>query len=254
MNWMLEGEESAPSVAIPCSSLNVSELRLITFDLFGALMLTESSINHSIAQLLPSLAVSDVNNFTDEWLLAYQSFFGKSFSPSLTRQPFLWVIRSSLLKILNSFNLSSTVPEGSSTFNALLSAWGNLQPRDGDVEVLSKLSQKYQLAVLSNGDRGTLQQALRIFPPSVNISLILSSDYPVNCFKACSGMYAQALAAVGGDQRKVFHVAGSSYDANGARNFGIFAGMVGSLVANDDPDPCFVFDSIKKLPSFFELK
>lgn len=254
MSWMRQGKENVPSIAIPCSLLNVSELRLITFDLFGALMLTKSSLNDTIAQLLPTLAVSDVENFTAEWLLAYQSFFGQTFPPALTHQPFLWVIRSSLLKILNTFNLSSTVPESSSTFKSLLSAWGNLQPRDGAIEVLSRLGQKYQLAVLSNGDRGTLQQALHVFLPAVNISLILPSDYPVNCFKACSGMYAQALAAVDGDQRRVLHVAGSSYDANGARTFGIFAGVLGSSVANDDPAPCFVFDSIKKLPSFFGMK
>jgi FMN phosphatase YigB (HAD superfamily) len=176
-------EPNNSSAAISCSSLNVSALRVVTFDLFGALMLTESSLNHNIAALLPSLSSADVEEFTGHWLDAYASYFGKSFPPSLTHQPFHLIIRSSLIQILNSFGLSSTVPENSVTFNSLLSAWGNLQPRVGVTELLAKLSTKYQLGLLSNGDKETLQAALRVFPSSVNVSLTLSSDYPINCFK-----------------------------------------------------------------------
>ncbi|CAF0921887.1 unnamed protein product [Rotaria sordida] len=216
-------------------------------------MLTDSSINQNIASLLPSLSSSDVEKFTDDWLNAYGSFFGKSFPTSVTHQPFLWVIRSSLLKILDSFDLSNIVPEGSATFNALMSAWGNLQPRVGVTEVLTKLSRKYQLGLLSNGDKGTLQAALRVFPSSVNISLILSSDYPVNCFKPCLSMYAQALAVVNGDRTQVLHVAGSAFDAQGARTFGIFSGVLDSSAIHTNPQPCFAFDDISQLLSFFDV-
>ncbi|CAF1084551.1 unnamed protein product [Adineta ricciae] len=237
----------------PCPSLNVSALRLITFDLFGALMLTRSSLQSHIAELLPSLSSSDVERFTDTWLEAYVSYFGKSFPRSQTRQPFLWVIHSSLLQILESFKLSTIVPEDGSTFKSLIKAWSNLQPRPGTVEVLSKLSQKYQLGLLSNGDKDTLQTALRVFPSSVNISSIFSSDYPINCFKTCSAMYAQVLEAVHGDKTQVFHVAGSAYDTHGARTFGIFSGAIDSSAKHTSPPPCFAFDDIRQLISFFNV-
>ncbi|CAF2827815.1 unnamed protein product [Rotaria sp. Silwood2] len=210
-------------------------------------------MNHNIASLLPSLSSSDVEKFTTDWLNAYVSYFGKSFPSSMTHQPFLWVIRSSLLKILDSFDLSSKVPEGSATFNSLMSAWGNLQPRVGTAEVLAKLSRKYQLGLLSNGDKSTLQAALRVFPLSVNVSLILSSDYPVNCFKTCPSMYAQALAAVNGDKTQVFHIAGSAYDAHGARTFGIFSGALDASAMHTNPKPCFAFNDISQLLSFFDV-
>ncbi|CAF1198528.1 unnamed protein product [Rotaria sp. Silwood1] len=241
------------SASTSCSSLNVSTLRLITFDLFGALMLTESSMNGNIASLLPSLSLDDVQKFTKDWLSAYESFFGKSFPPSLTHQPFQWVIRSSLIKILDSFGLSKAVPEGSVTFNALVSAWGKLQPRNATKEVLIRLSRKYQLGVLSNGDRQTLQSALSVFSSSINISFILSSDYPVNCFKSCSTMYAQALAAVDGDMTKVLHVAGSAYDTHGALIFGIFSGALDKSAMHTKPKPCFAFDNIVQLLAFFDV-
>ncbi|CAF1303718.1 unnamed protein product [Rotaria magnacalcarata] len=241
------------SASTSCSSLNVSSVRLITFDLFGALMLTEASMNSNIASLLPSLSLSDVQNFTKDWLNAYASFFGKSFSPALTHQPFQWVIRSSLIKILDSFKLSKVVPEGSITFNALVSAWGKLQPRNATQEVLTRLSRKYQLGVLSNGDKQTLQSALRVFSASINISFILSSDYPVNCFKSCSAMYAQALAAVDGDMTKVLHVAGSAYDTHGALIFGIFSGALDKSAMHTKPKPCFAFDNIVQLLAFFDV-
>jgi hypothetical protein len=106
-----------PSTFISCSSLNV-----LTFDFFGALMLTESSLHRNIAALLPSLSSTDVGKFTDSWLDAYASYFGESISPSLTHQFFQWVIRSSLVRILDSYELSSAVPEGSTTFDFLVSA------------------------------------------------------------------------------------------------------------------------------------
>ena len=249
----LKSEFSSSSTPIPCSSLNVSALRVVTFDLFGALMLTDSSLNRNIAALLPSLSSSNVEEFTDQWLDAYASYFGKSFPPSLTHQPFQWIIRTSLVKILDSFGLSGQVPEGSATFNSLLSAWGNLQPKPGATEVLAKLSRKYQLGLLSNGDAGTLRSALRVFPSSVNISLILSSDYPVNCLKPCSSMYAQALAAVSGDDTEVIHVAGSAFDANGARTFGIYSGALDSSAMHTKPQPCFAFDDIEQLLLFFKI-
>ena len=241
------------SDVIPCSSLNVSTLTVVTFDLFGALMLTESSLEHSISTLIPSLSSKQVNRFTDQWLDAYASYFGKSFPSSLTHQPFQWVIRTSLVRILESFQLSKMIPEGSPTFEALVSSWGNLQPRPDATELLVKLSKKYQLGLLSNGDSDTLRSALRVFPPSVNVPLIFSSDYPVNCFKPCSDMYAQALAAVNGDRRKVLHVAGSTFDTHGARTFGIYSGALDSSAKHTTPEPCFAFDDIKELFSFFQV-
>ncbi|CAF1360932.1 unnamed protein product [Adineta steineri] len=215
-------------------------------------MSTDISLQRNIAALIPTLSSGEVEKFTDTWLDAYASYFGHSFSSSVTHQPFQWVIRSSLIDILMSFGLSNKIPEGSPIFDSLLSTWNNLQPREGAVEVLEKLSTKYQLGLLSNGDTNTLQAAARVFP-SLNKSLILSSDYPANCFKTCSAMYAQALDAVHGDLTKVFHVAGSAFDANGARTFGIFSGAIDSSAMHTEPQPCFAFDDIRQLLTFFDV-
>ncbi|CAF2406887.1 unnamed protein product [Rotaria sp. Silwood2] len=250
---LLKNELRRSSTSVGCPSLNVSELRLVTFDLFGALMSTRSSMNRNIASLLPSLLPSDVEKFTNKWLEDYKDYFGVSFPTSLTHRPFLWVIRSSLLKILDSFGLSEIITENSPTFNALMSTWEYLEPYPGTAQVLKKLSRKYHLGLLSNGDKETLKAALRVFPSSVKFSVILSSDYPVNCFKNCSAMYAQALAAVNGNKNQVLHVAGSPYDAQGARAFGIFAGALDRSAINTNPKSCFAFDDIKELLPFFHL-
>lgn len=246
--------ENNPPTPIPCSSFNASALRVVTFDLFGALMLTESSLQDNVRALIPSLSSTNVAKFVDLWLDAYVSYFGKSFLPSVTHQPFQWVINSSLVQILKSFGLSERIPENSTTFNALMASWGNLKPRPDVIDVLTKLTGKYQLGLLSNGDHGTLQSALRIFPSSVNVSLVFSSDYPTNCFKTCSAMYAQALDAVHGDLNQVLHVGGSKYDATGARTFGIYSGAIDPSPASaKDPQPCFVFNTIKQLLSILDV-
>ena len=239
--------------SISCNSLNISQLHLLTFDLFGALMKTEESLHDNIAEILPTLSKNDINIFTQLWLDAYVSNFGKTFPPSLTHQPFRWIIQTSLIDILSKFGLSNLIPEGSQIFNSLLSTWANLKPKDGTIEVLTKLSKKYQLALLSNGDQETLESAIRIFPSSVNISLIFSSDYPVNCLKPCSQMYAQALDSVSGNINQVLHVAGSAFDTHGALSFGIYSGALDPSAIHTTPTPCFAFEDIRHLPEFFKV-
>ncbi|UJR18449.1 hypothetical protein I4U23_005354 [Adineta vaga] len=111
-----------PSNALPCPLLNVSAVCLITFDLFGALMLSDTFLQRNIATLLPLLSSTDVERLTYSWLDAY------------------------------SFKLSTTIPEDSPIFNSSIAAWSNLEPRSGVTDVLSELSKKYQLGLLSNAD------------------------------------------------------------------------------------------------------
>ena len=67
------------SNAISCSSLDNKKLRIITFDLFGALMLTVSSLQQNIASVSLSLSSADIKIFTNILLCAYISSFVKSF-------------------------------------------------------------------------------------------------------------------------------------------------------------------------------
>ena len=58
-------------------------------------------LQDNVASLLPSLSAADVNTFVGKWLEAYGSYFGDTFDPKVAQpQPFTWVVRTSLISIL----------------------------------------------------------------------------------------------------------------------------------------------------------
>ena len=126
------------------------------------------------------------------WFQAYEDAFGYCFNVSVSgKRPFHWVISESLHQIVTKLNISQMVPNNSATFDALLGTWSQLTPLPGTLDALRVLSSRYLIAPLSNGDAAMLRNATSVFLPSVNMSYIFSSDYPVECFKPEPDIYAQ---------------------------------------------------------------
>ena len=162
-------------------------------------------------------------------------------------QPFEWMARTTLAKSIQDLGLSVRIPERSREFEELLGAWSDLIPRNGTAEALAQLAPHFMLAPLSNGDRDTLITATRIFSPKAKMSFVFSSDFPVGVFKPLAGIYVQVEETAGLERDEILHVAGSSFDAKGAREYGLY-----SVLSYGDPEkegaqPCFVIKDIKEL-------
>lgn len=182
--------------ALPCSALNATALRLITFDLFAALADTATSLTLAVEVAIPGIATTTASNIVSNWISTYGSYAGHVFGNASTTgglEPFPYVNRLALSGALNG-NGYSTVTPGSATFEYLATAWGNLTFWPETAETLSQLSSAgYLLAPLSNGDVPTLINATSALLPGAPMYGYFSSSRPIGAFKPASQMYAQVI-------------------------------------------------------------
>lgn len=240
------------SVHLDCKTFDPSNITLITFDVFAALMDTPTSLHDNIAEILYYLHDDNVTSIMMQWLYAYASLAGKEFDIAVTGpSPFRYTLRESLITILKNNHLDKQVPTDGDVFNSLIAAWGKLVPYEYTIAVLAKVATRYKIAPLSNGDVDTLRHAMSVFISSVP-SWYFSSDSPVMAFKPNVKMYEQILSHV--PVYNVLHVAGAPADASGAREAGLY-----SALNMDDPlplpheQPCFVLKDIRDLLTVLKM-
>jgi phosphoglycolate phosphatase-like HAD superfamily hydrolase len=253
------GIETTSINPLNCSTFNATNIRLITFDVFAALMDTPTSLLTNVGAALPALSAAEVESFVNDWLDAYGLWFGKTFPANALPQPFPWVISDGLSAILAARNLSSSVPQGSPTWNALMTSWSRLTPWDGVADTLAKLQKHgFRVAALSNGDTDTLRNATSIFaqhqPPVYMDEGPFSSDWPLGAFKPLPQIYYQALPYVNGNNASYLHVAGSPIDAWGARSAGLFAALSNGEPPMAGLQPCFLLANLTMLPAVLGIR
>lgn len=240
------------AAAVDCAAFDLRNVKLITFDVFAALMDTPTALrNAGYAALGSELGASGVDALVTCWIADYASYAGKTFNATLHgTTPFVWVSRDGLAKCLAQAGALDAHPPGSAAFEALAgSAWRQLTPWPGTGEVLERLNRRWPLATLSNGDAATLRVATRAAfePAGVTFSTHYSSDDPVMAFKPHPAMYAPAVAAAGGDPAGVLHVAGGAADAAGARAAGIPTVLLRASAAGTTASPCWELADISQL-------
>jgi 2-haloacid dehalogenase len=248
------------AAAIDCVSYRLRDVKLITFDVFAALMDTPTALRNAVFAALGSeLGVSGVDALVTCWITEYSNHAGEEFNATVTGPtPFQWVARDGLAKCLAQAGALDAHPPGSAAFEGLAgSAWRQLSPWPGTGEVLERLNRRWPLATLSNGDAATLRAATRAAfePAGVTFSAHYSSDAPVLAFKPHTRTYEAPVAAAGGDPAGVLHVAGGAADAAGARAAGIPTVLLratpgpggGTSVGGGTTAPCWVLKDISEL-------
>lgn len=230
---------------LDCKTFDPKRIKLVTFDVFAALMDLETSLTKSVATILPTLSSKDVTSFVQQWEGAYSDQAGNSFDQAVTGpSPFQFVLRGSLDDILSTMSLTVT----SEQYDALIYAWGELIPWENTAKVLQQVyAANYTLGTLSNGDKETLARAMQVFAPNVQFTYFFSSDFPVGAFKPDPAMYRQLPATSALSVQEILHVAGANIDGWGARDAGLFSALVYSKPYPKKPLPCFLLDDITDL-------
>eukprot|EP00759_Apiculatamorpha_spiralis_P005551 PhF_6_TR13360/c0_g1_i1/m.21162/K01560/E3.8.1.2; 2-haloacid dehalogenase len=234
---------------INCSTFNPKQIKLVTFDVFAALMDLYTSLNRDIPQVAPFLTPHQSTKFVNHMVEIYASYADHAFTKTETHglNPFDYVGNLSLTQIAKSLNLTTRIYPGAPVWNALLATWGNLIPWNGTFDVLRRLHKAgYLIAPLSNGGAQTLRNATSIFAPEVPMFNIFSSDWPVGAFKPQPAMYAQVFSRTNFSIHQVLHVAGADIDGSGARAFGMYSALLHNPTA-PDPQPCFMLANITGL-------
>jgi len=62
-----------------CDTFDPKKIKLVTFDVFAALMDLTSSLNENIANILPDLTKDEVQSFTEQWVSGYSNYAGYVF-------------------------------------------------------------------------------------------------------------------------------------------------------------------------------
>lgn len=240
---------NSPVHSLDCSTFDPSKIKLVTFDVFAALMDVFTSLEKNIPQIVPFLPSTSVKPFVNDWVYGYADYAGHKFTKTETgnQEPFTYLASKNLDGLLVKYGLSGRVVKGDATYTAMMETWGNLIPWNNTGAVLTKIASKFAIAPLSNGDAATLKAAMTIFAPGANISYIFSSDWPVGSFKPDKSMYYQLSSTTGISPENILHVAGAPSDGRGARDAGYYSALLRNP-PEAGTQPCFSLADVTDLP------
>lgn len=242
--------------ALDCAQFDPKKIKLVTFDVFAALMDVRLSLSSAIAKAAPFLSQEEVENLQKNMIWGYGNYNNAKFTEAETGgdEPFMWVANTSLATIIPALGMQMQIPVYGSIYNEILAAWGQEIPWPGTVETINKVANKgYHVAPLSNGDRATLKNAFSVFSPAVRPYDIYSSDFPIGAFKPQPVMYEQLFTKSGFTRDEVLHVAGAPGDGQGAATANVYAALTWNQPVPGGAQPCFVLANITDLSNVLDL-
>ena len=185
--------------------------RLVTFDVYTALLDYESGLVPEVAKLRPD----DARAIARAWRTRQLEYAQISNSLGLERIPFRVITRRALDHVFARANQ----PLAESQAEALCAAWDRLPAWPEAAGTLEQLrSRGYTLGLLSNGDEEMLRAAAA--HTGIHFDHVLASDHAGH-YKPHPAMYALPAKRLGLRNEEVLHVAGSATDVLGARVAGL---------------------------------
>lgn len=224
-----------------------SDVEVITFDFYAALMDTVASLKRNAVPIIGSDKISQTMNQTQVdalisgWAKQYSGYVGVV--NALQHNEELQWGDKDLFKMMLSITLehacaTQDVNLSADTKKALVESWKHLKPWSNTAKMLRALKgmhradgqPRFRLAVLSNADHEFLKAGCADLEAEANMTFdaYLGCDglgvNDVCLFKPEPVFYGQVRTLItnpGDDwKRRVLHVAGAMYDANGAKAFG----------------------------------
>jgi 2-haloacid dehalogenase len=239
---------SAPSQPPP----SIRDVRALTFDLFGTVLDLKGSLTPTIAAVLrdlnlPPAKAIDASRFWDEWRYRQRIEQYQDNIVDMGHSGYLPVARRACDYVVRQFGLDAAAPL-KPIVDRLMSAWPNLRPFDDVLPALQKLSEKYQLVALSNGEPDYLDHLVRNqirWPFHAVISV-----QSVGAFKPHPGVYRKAAAILGLEVGQCLMVSANSYDVMGARMCGLRGAYINRYHLPYEDTP---FQPDLTVPNFTEL-
>jgi len=235
---------------VECRNFNSSEIRLVTFDAFGALFDTVNSLYQNFRTIF-DFSVSDatVQSFLQTWFGWYASYSNWMFYNQLIENPgvlspppdpFQHLMRSTLPGSLAKHKLSVTPDQ----VDQLMLSLGNLRPHNqGIIDTIKALNNHgIRVGIMSNADDATqMRMAKNLVPAKVDYFF---STTKAQAFKPSPRLYSLP-ERMGYPKNSILHVAGGGFDAMGARGYGLFSATCTdreyNLLGDPSLEPCFTF-------------
>jgi 2-haloacid dehalogenase len=195
-----------------------SEIRALTFDLFGTVLDLDSSLEQPIKEFLTSVeAEVSTAQFWLDWrgrqrLEQYQDTI-----MMLGHSGYLETVRRALYYVAAMHRVRAKESE----FRRLMDGWWNLSPFPDVLPALERMAGDYRLVVLSNGEPHYLEYLVnqRLGFEFADIFSVST----VGAFKPHPSVYRGAAMRLGVELNQCMMVSANSFDVIGARACGMHA-------------------------------
>ncbi|MFQ5744968.1 MAG: haloacid dehalogenase type II [Acidobacteriota bacterium] len=219
--------------------------RLITFDVYTALVDLESSLLGPLNRALETLGPStDTAALLQSWRRTQMAYVLISNSLPGGHIRFYDITRRALDHCLHHFHLDLPAEDR----RRLTDAWSRLEPWPEARPVLSALAARdYPLALLSNGDEAMLRAMLAHI--DMAFEHVFAGDQ-AGAYKPDPAIYRLPLERLGLSATEVLHVAGSATDTLGAKAAGLrcaWSNRDGDVLLDPAYGPDFEFSDLTGL-------
>ena len=219
----------------------VSNVKALTFDVFGTVVDWRSSISREVAELWESKGISlDADKFADDWRAGYGPSMARVRSGELPWTKIDVLHRMILDELLRKYEIEGLSEEEKDGLNR---AWHRLDPWPDSVAGLGRLKSKFVIATLSNGDVALLTNMAKYggLPWDCILSAELAKHY-----KPDPQAYRTAADLLGLPTDQVMMVAAHKGDLHAARAVGLRTAFVPrpdefglGREVDAEPDPAF---------------
>ena len=230
-------------------------IQAITLDMYGTLLDLEATFAPGIAAYLRERdCEADAVQLTQAWETAYlHESMVDTFLQAGTgggRTPFEQIRRSTLAQLF----ARRGIPWSPGEIDRLLTEGATPTLFPDVPDCLERLGRRFTLAVLSNGDRASLERTVSGL--AIPVERIISVEQ-AGCYKPDLRAYRYALGELGLPAGETLHLAAHAWDTRAARA----AGMLGAYIdryhipyAPMQPDdaPEFQAASLAELPALLE--
>jgi len=233
---------------IPVGKTPVSELRrslkVLTFDLYGTIVDMQTGLTRMVTPYLREKGWQGNPNSLVTWWR--RTHFENSMIDALLDRghtPYREIGRRAVTLTLERAGIAHTQEE----VKRLVAAIEQLRPFDDATAALGRLSRRYKLAILSNGDPDMLENA----KPHIGYTFdayisIATSGY----FKPHYATYRKAAEILDTDIGAIMHVANHAFDCIGAQAQGMRGGYInrrGRPYEDTPYQPDLVADNLAQL-------
>jgi 2-haloacid dehalogenase len=198
-----------------------SEVKALTFDLFGTILDLGGSLTPYISQFLKSEGCDETpSRFWETWRHRQRIEQYQDTIMMMGHSGYHETVRRSLVWTLNLYGISFSTED----ILKLMEAWKELSPFPEVVPALERLKTRYELVALSNGDSHFLDHLAknRI---QWNFDKVISVEV-IGAFKPHPGVYRRAAAILELEVGECMMVSSNSFDIVGARSCGFRGAFV----------------------------
>jgi len=203
------------------SPIDLSELKALTFDVFGTVVDWRSSIIRELREFGISMGtVADWAGFADKWRAGYAPSMDKVRKGELPWTDIDSLHRMVLERLLDEYNIKGLGEEEKEHLNT---AWHRLSPWPDSVRGLERIRSLYTVATLSNGNLSLLVELSKY--GGLTWDCVLSSELAGH-YKPDKEVYLTAAGLLGLSPGQMMMVASHTDDLEAAMDLGFATAYV----------------------------